>query len=85
MGTCSYVLTGTEQGMTETFGTTCHGAVSQKLFQEGSGVGLSSREQSCSRAIQCVIHLLVIQVESNLATVIPAQEDCGLEVLFLPY
>ena len=28
MGTCSYVLTGTEQGMTETFGTTCHGAVS---------------------------------------------------------
>ncbi|NWQ76856.1 RTCB ligase, partial [Columbina picui] len=26
MGTCSYVLTGTEQGMTETFGTTCHGA-----------------------------------------------------------
>ena len=28
MGTCSYVLTGTEQGMQETFGTTCHGAVS---------------------------------------------------------
>ncbi|PIO35725.1 hypothetical protein AB205_0088070 [Aquarana catesbeiana] len=26
MGTCSYVLTGTDQGMTETFGTTCHGA-----------------------------------------------------------
>lgn len=26
MGTCSYVLTGTEQGMQETFGTTCHGA-----------------------------------------------------------
>lgn len=32
MGTCSYVLTGTEQGMTETFGTTCHGAVSQKVI-----------------------------------------------------
>lgn len=28
MGTCSYVLTGTERGMTETFGSTCHGAVS---------------------------------------------------------
>lgn len=28
MGTCSYVLTGTETGMVETFGTTCHGAVS---------------------------------------------------------
>ncbi|XP_037960803.1 RNA-splicing ligase RtcB homolog [Teleopsis dalmanni] len=26
MGTCSYVLTGTECGMTETFGSTCHGA-----------------------------------------------------------
>lgn len=26
MGTCSYVLTGTESGMNETFGTTCHGA-----------------------------------------------------------
>lgn len=27
MGTCSYVLTGTEKGMGETFGSTCHGAV----------------------------------------------------------
>ena len=26
MGTCSYVLTGTQQGMQETFGSTCHGA-----------------------------------------------------------
>lgn len=26
MGTCSYVLTGTNQGMAETFGSTCHGA-----------------------------------------------------------
>ncbi|KAM9989314.1 hypothetical protein ACTFIY_005356 [Dictyostelium cf. discoideum] len=26
MGTCSYVLTGTELGMNETFGSTCHGA-----------------------------------------------------------
>lgn len=26
MGTCSYVLTGTEAGMAETFGSTCHGA-----------------------------------------------------------
>lgn len=32
MGTCSYVLTGTEQGMSETFGTTCHGAVSFTIF-----------------------------------------------------
>ncbi|KAK6016306.1 hypothetical protein OSTOST_18210, partial [Ostertagia ostertagi] len=26
MGTCSYVLTGTERGMVEAYGTTCHGA-----------------------------------------------------------
>jgi tRNA-splicing ligase RtcB len=26
MGTCSYVLTGTERGMAESFGSTCHGA-----------------------------------------------------------
>jgi tRNA-splicing ligase RtcB len=31
MGTCSYVLTGTEQGMQETFGSTCHGAVSYRF------------------------------------------------------
>ena len=29
MGTCSYILTGTEHGMVETFGSTCHGAVIQ--------------------------------------------------------
>ena len=33
MGTCSYVLTGTEQGMKETFGSTCHGAVSWRVTQ----------------------------------------------------
>lgn len=32
MGTCSYVLTGTEKGMTETFGSTCHGAVCWTFF-----------------------------------------------------
>uniref|UniRef100_A0A7S0SVE1 3'-phosphate/5'-hydroxy nucleic acid ligase n=1 Tax=Mantoniella antarctica TaxID=81844 RepID=A0A7S0SVE1_9CHLO len=26
MGTCSYILTGTQKGMDETFGSTCHGA-----------------------------------------------------------
>lgn len=26
MGTCSYVLTGTQKGMEETLGSTCHGA-----------------------------------------------------------
>lgn len=32
MGTCSYILTGTEKGMEETFGSTCHGAVSFVVF-----------------------------------------------------
>merc|ERR1719316_701699 len=26
MGTCSYILTGTDKGMRDTFGSTCHGA-----------------------------------------------------------
>ena len=43
MGTCSYVLTGTEKGMSETFGSTCHGAVSWKdlLIYHSSGLYLS--------------------------------------------
>lgn len=32
MGTCSYILTGTEKGMEETFGSTCHGAVSFVVY-----------------------------------------------------
>jgi len=32
MGTCSYVLTGTEKGMQETFGSTCHGAGRARRF-----------------------------------------------------
>ena len=42
MGTCSYVLTGTQQGMNETFGSTCHGAVS------------SSFTLSCSVLMMCL-------------------------------
>lgn len=81
MGTCSYVLTGTEQGMTETFGTTCHGAVSQKVI---SGRDWNGTVIQRTGFVQSVIHLLVIQVKSSLATVIPAQKDCRLEVLFAP-
>ena len=35
MGTCSYVLTGTQTGMEETFGSTCHGAVSRSFPNSG--------------------------------------------------
>lgn len=34
MGTCSYVLTGTDQGMGQTFGSTCHGAVSRNVVRK---------------------------------------------------
>jgi tRNA-splicing ligase RtcB (3'-phosphate/5'-hydroxy nucleic acid ligase) len=34
MGTCSYVLTGTHRGMQETFGSTCHGAVTKKNLKK---------------------------------------------------
>ena len=33
MGTCSYVLTGTDQGMGQTFGSTCHGAVGRNIVR----------------------------------------------------
>lgn len=44
MGTCSYVLTGTQKGMSETFGSTCHGAGRAKSRNEsryrgGDGAG----------------------------------------------
>ena len=48
MGTCSYVLTGTEQGMTETFGTTCHGA----------GLALSQAKSRHNLDFQDVLHKL---------------------------
>lgn len=34
MGTCSYVLTGTQAGMAHTFGSTCHGAGRAKSRNE---------------------------------------------------
>ena len=32
-GTCSYILTGIQQDMKETYGTTCHGAVDSHFFE----------------------------------------------------
>lgn len=37
MGTCSYVLVGTEQAMIETFGTSCHGRVVRKAGHKPEG------------------------------------------------
>lgn len=55
MGTCSYVLTGTEQGMQETFGTTCHGAVSPFLsfmqaIKDDACVCIAAQGRALSRA-----------------------------------
>lgn len=70
MGTCSYVLTGTEQGMTETFGTTCHGAVSQEVIsgRDWDKTVTSLLRTKLLRVIQYVICLLAIQAESSLAS-----------------
>ncbi|XP_071491302.1 RNA-splicing ligase RtcB homolog [Diadema antillarum] len=59
MGTCSYVLTGTEKGMTTTFGSTCHGAGRawsraksrrnldyQQVLRKLDGLGISIRVAS---------------------------------------
>jgi tRNA-splicing ligase RtcB len=61
MGTCSYVLVGTEQAMKETFGSSCHGAgramsrhaakkdtTSDQLMKELKGKGILVRAQSKS-------------------------------------
>ncbi|PYV43605.1 MAG: RNA-splicing ligase RtcB [Acidobacteria bacterium] len=61
MGTCSYVLVGTEQAMRETFGSSCHGAgraksrtqakretTADQLLQELKGKGILVKGQSRS-------------------------------------
>lgn len=61
MGTCSYVLVGTEQAMKETFGTSCHGAgramsrtqakretTAEQLLQQMKSKGILVRGQSKS-------------------------------------
>jgi len=44
MGTCSYVLTGTQKAMEMTFGSTCHGA----------GRAMSRNVQVCMYVCMCV-------------------------------
>ena len=51
MGTCSYVLTGTETGMMETFGTTCHGAVSIRSLAIVSDLWFEWQEKSKDRCL----------------------------------
>ena len=51
MGTCSYVLTGTEQGMRETFGSTCHGAVSKN--KPNTIINLTKKQFFFSRVEHC--------------------------------
>lgn len=68
MGTCSYVLTGTEQGMTETFGTTCHGAVSMNCLS----AGLSPASVSRSQGLSVSLHVSV-SGSSSLSSKVPQE------------
>ncbi len=45
MGTSSYILTGTERGMNETFGSTCHGAVSFSSLASSLSPALAQASQ----------------------------------------
>jgi RNA-splicing ligase RtcB len=55
MGTCSYVLTGTAQGMMETFGSTCHGA-GRALSRNKSRYVHPEEEKTKSRGVVSVCH-----------------------------
>ena len=54
MGTCSYVLTGTEKGMSQTFGSTCHGAVSIFLRVPCKSLTLSTIGGMIARYLRCL-------------------------------
>lgn len=68
MGTCSYVLTGTQTGMDETFGSTCHGAgraqsrnaSRRKLEYQEVGTAVVAAFCSCCNAVIVVCLLCSI-------------------------
>lgn len=51
MGTCSYVLTGTQKGMAQTFGSTCHGAGRAKSRNESRWVRGGGGEKIRARGV----------------------------------
>ena len=51
MGTCSYILTGTQAGMAATFGSTCHGAGRAKSRN-------AARQQLTGDQVLCLLLLL---------------------------
>lgn len=60
MGTCSYVLTGTEQGMQQTFGSTCHGAVSYCKSRASTKILLNDEYflgKNCIAGAYCVLFI----------------------------
>lgn len=86
MGTCSYVLVGTDKGMTETFGSTCHGA-GRALSRNQSRKKLD-HEQVLARlkndgiSIRVASPMLVAEEApesyKNVSDVIETCEDAGI-------
>ena len=70
MGTCSYVLTGTERGMTETFGSTCHGA----------GRALSRAKSRRNLDFQQVSGSLLTSFNIYVAQVLDKLQEQGISV-----
>ena len=66
-GTCSYVLTGTDKGMEETFGSTCHGA-GRARSRNNSRTKLDYQARSCCELHPCASHLPPQEVLDKLKT-----------------
>ena len=67
MGTCSYVLTGTQQGMTETFGSTCHGA-GRALSRAKSRRNLDFQEVTGLTSLISILSVLFCRCWTNSQT-----------------
>uniref|UniRef100_A0A8C7N5L8 RNA-splicing ligase RtcB homolog n=1 Tax=Oncorhynchus kisutch TaxID=8019 RepID=A0A8C7N5L8_ONCKI len=77
MGTCSYVLTGTEQGMTETFGTTCHGAV-RLYYTSAALLHLSVALLHLSVALLHLCRFTAPESYKNVCDVVNTCHDAGI-------
>ena len=79
MGTCSYVLTGTDEGMKNTFGSTCHGAGRalsraksrrnldwHEVLKELEDKGISIRVASPKLVMEEVIFMIYLVIKTKI-------------------
>lgn len=79
MGTCSYVLTGTDEGMKNTFGSTCHGAGRalsraksrrnldwHEVLKELEDKGISIRVASPKLVMEEVIFIVYLVIKTKI-------------------